>query len=49
MDVLHSDAAYMPIGTQFIANINFSATKKDDEFLKLLMYHGYAKLCKVQQ
>ena len=29
MGVLHSDAAYMPIGTQFTAKINFSATKKD--------------------
>jgi hypothetical protein len=27
--VLHSDAAYMPIGTQFTANISFSASKKD--------------------
>ena len=27
--VLHTDAAYMPIGTQFTANISFSASKKD--------------------
>jgi hypothetical protein len=33
MGVLHSDAAYMPIGTQFIANINFSATKKDADIV----------------
>lgn len=29
MGVVHSDAAYMPIGSQFIANINISASKKD--------------------
>jgi hypothetical protein len=33
MGVLHSDAAYMPIGTQFTANINFSATKKDADIV----------------
>ncbi len=33
MGVLHSDAAYMPIGTQFIANINFSGTKKDADIV----------------
>ena len=27
--VVHSDAAYMPIGTEFTANINLSASKKD--------------------
>jgi hypothetical protein len=27
--VLHTDAAYMPIGTQFTANISLSASKKD--------------------
>jgi hypothetical protein len=29
MGVVHSDAAYMPIGSQFVANINLSASKKD--------------------
>ena len=29
MGVLHNDAAYMPIGTQFEANISLSASKKD--------------------
>ena len=29
MGVVHNDAAYMPIGSQFIANINISASKKD--------------------
>jgi hypothetical protein len=33
MGVLHSDAAYMPIGTQFTANINLSATKKDADIV----------------
>ena len=33
MGVLHSDAAYMPIGTEFTANINFSATKKDADIV----------------
>ncbi|MFN9861559.1 MAG: hypothetical protein ACK556_26325, partial [Pseudanabaena sp.] len=30
--VLHNDAAYMPIGTEFTANINLSASKKDADF-----------------
>ena len=30
---MHSDAAYMPIGTQFTANINLSATKKDADIV----------------
>ncbi|WP_197278601.1 hypothetical protein [Pseudanabaena sp. 'Roaring Creek'] len=29
MGVVHNDAAYMPIGSQFIANIHISASKKD--------------------
>jgi hypothetical protein len=29
MGVVHSDAAYMPIGSQFVASINLSASKKD--------------------
>ncbi|WP_242023107.1 hypothetical protein [Pseudanabaena mucicola] len=29
MGVVHNDAAYMPIGSQFVANINLSASKKD--------------------
>jgi hypothetical protein len=29
MGVVHSDAAYMPIGSQFTANIHISASKKD--------------------
>ncbi|NUN66681.1 hypothetical protein HCU40_18445 (plasmid) [Pseudanabaena biceps] len=29
MGVVHNDAAYMPIGSQFMANINISASKKD--------------------
>ncbi|MEA5486959.1 hypothetical protein, partial [Pseudanabaena sp. CCNP1317] len=29
MGVVHNDAAYMPIGSQFVANIHISASKKD--------------------
>ncbi|WP_258040864.1 hypothetical protein [Pseudanabaena sp. BC1403] len=29
MGVVHNDAAYLPIGSQFIANINISVSKKD--------------------
>jgi hypothetical protein len=29
MGVVHNDAAYLPIGSQFIANIHISASKKD--------------------